>query len=175
MAFAPILGTIVSVLGTGVGIVGAIGMANYQSKVAEMNAKIAQDNAQRAVERSRIEAMDQDIQTRGMLGAQEAAQSASGVSLNSPSFILTRKAARTLGRRDTLNVIQGGQIEKYNYLTDAVNQQAAGRGAKAQGYADALGIGLSGVGNLVGQARPSAKSGTLDPWVTKSGKSLRGY
>lgn len=165
MAFlaSPIFGAITSLVGTGVGVASAIGAGNYQAQVAEMNAKIAADNAARAQERANIEASENDLLTRGFLGQQLAAQSASGVSTTSPSFALTRKAARIRGRQDSLNIIHGGQVESYNFRTDAANQRAAAAGARTQGYANAFGTALGGVSNLIGMARPTA----YDPWAVK--------
>jgi hypothetical protein len=176
MAFlaSPIFAAATSLIGTGVGVASAIGTANYQSAVAEQNAKIAQQNAARATDRAAIEAQENDLLTRGMLGQQMAAMSASGVSTDSPSFLMTRKAARTRGRLDTLNIIQGGQVESYNHQLDAVNQRAAAAGARSQGYANAIGTGLGGLGNLIGMARPSPMASRFDPWVTKS-TNLRRY
>lgn len=177
MAFlaSPIFAAATSIIGTGVGVASAIGQGNYQAAVAEQNAKIAQQNAQRATDRAAIEAQENDLLTRGMLGQQMAAMSASGVSTDSPSFLMTRRAARTRGRLDTLNIIQGGQLENYNYLTDATNQRAVAAGARSQGYANAFGTALGGVGSLISTARPTVMASRFDPWITKTGTNLRRF
>lgn len=156
----------------------ALSAGNYQNKVAQMNAKIAEDNAQRAMARSQVEGQDQDALTSAMLGEQEAIQASSGVSLTSKSSMLTRRAARVLGRRDTLNVRQAGELEAYGYKTDAVNQRAQGQLAKMSGQSNMLGGFLGATGSLVGSAQsvrsPSRYTSTVanDPWV-QNGRSLR--
>src|SRR5688572_27887753 len=158
----------VSALATGVGVVSSLAMGSYQAKVAEMNADIAEQNAERAQERARIEAQDNDTRSMGMLRQQEGAQCASGVSLPSGSLVLTRKAARRLGRRDTLNIVYAGDLEAHNFRVDAANQRNAAQGARMQGGVNALGTFLGGVGNLLGTAKTTAVSSKYDPWVTKS-------
>lgn len=163
MAFLAAAGPLLSAVGTVVSIGTGLAAASYQSKVAEMNAKIAQDNARKAAERGRIAAEEQDRQTRAALGEQLAVQAASGVNINSKSSMLTRKAARTLGRQDALRARIAGESEAYNYRTDAANYVAQGRMAKMQGFANALGAGIDGLSTLVGSARPTAR--TFNPYV----------
>lgn len=178
MAFMAAIGPILGAVGSLVSGFAAMSAGNYQAKIAEMNAKIADDNARRAIERSQIEQQDQDTMTLGMLGEQEAAQSASGVSLTSKSSILTRKSARELGRRDALNVRQSGELEAYGFKTDAVNQRAQGQLAKMQGQSSMIGAFLGAGSSLIGAAngtpsRNRITKGTYDPWITKNGTNLR--
>jgi hypothetical protein len=139
--------------------------SDYQAQVARMNAQIAEDNARRALERSQIEQQDQDTITRAQLGTQEALQGASGLSIEGGSQILTRKSAAMLGRRDALNIRQAGEIEAYNYKTQAVNQEAAARLAKAQGQSALVGSYFSAGGSLLSSA---AKFGSSDFFKTKA-------
>lgn len=167
------LGTIASIGGTVLSGVSAYGAAQYQASIGEMNAKIAEENADRARERAAIEAQEQDDTTLALLGQQEAAQSASGLSLGGRSQMLTRKAARELGRKDALNVRQGGEIEAYNYGVDAANQRAGAEAAKSQGIGALLGSFLGASKSLIGGSRSTARASRFDPWVTRSGSSLR--
>lgn len=145
MAALAIAGTVISA-GSAVwqGVSGAQ-YANYQAQVADMNRRIALDNANRAIERSQVEQVDQDMQTLAMLGEQQAEQSASGLSLGSRSFRLTRKSARDLGRLDALNVRQAGELEAYAYKTDAANFKASASAARVQGR-NSLVSGFLGAG-----------------------------
>lgn len=126
--------------------------ASYQAAVAEMNAEIANENAKRALERSQVEQQDQDAITLAMLGEQQAGQAASGLAFGSRSFRLQRKSAQELGRKDALNIRQAGEIEAYNYRTDAANYQAQAGIAKASGVNSLLGSFLYGAGSLVSGA-----------------------
>jgi hypothetical protein len=92
-----------------------------------------------------------------MLGEQEAAQTASGISLRSKSAVATRRAARQLGRRDSLNIVQASKIEGYNYRVEAAGQRAQGQMAKQAGRTNALSSFLSLGGSLIGNASSTAK------------------
>jgi hypothetical protein len=135
--------------------VGDFSSGMYQSKVAEMNSKVAQDNARRALQRSDVEAVENDRLTAEMLGEQEAAQGASGLSLTGKSFAANRARTRILGRRDTLNIRQAGQIENYNYKVQRQNFRAESKSAKTSAY-----LGLAGsvleAGSIVGNAKATS-------------------
>lgn len=147
----------VTALSAGVSAFSSIAAGNYQAKVAEYNASVAEGNAQRAEQRAQIEAQDNDMATLGMLGEQEAAQTASGISLRSKSAVATRRAARQLGRRDTLNIVQAGKVEGYNYRVEAAGQRANAQMAQQAGRANALGSFLSMGGSLISNAQSTAK------------------
>lgn len=149
------------------GVIG-FAQASYQAKIADMNSSIAKDNAGRAIERSQVEQQDQDTQTAAMLGAQEAAQSASGISLNSETSRRIRKASRILGRKDALNVRQAGEIEKYNYLVEAANQSAAGKMAQIGGVGSLLSGFISAGGSLLGSSSPTTSRFAPRPYTKPS-------
>jgi hypothetical protein len=139
-AIAPILGIVSTVASTVVSATGAMAAAEseanmfkYQQEVANMNAQIAEDNAKRARDVAQVNQQDQDNQAAAFLGEQLAIQSASGVDLGSRSSLGSRKASRAVARRDALNVIQAGELNAYNSLTDKVNfdAQAAQAGMAA--------------------------------------------
>lgn len=157
LSLGSVLSGAASAASAAVGAIGSIAASNYQAKVAEYNAQIAEQNAKRAENRSQIEAQDNDMATLGMLGEQEAAQTSSGVSLRSKSAVAVRRAARQLGRRDTLNIIQAGKIEGYNYRVEAAGQRAQAGMARQAGRMNALSSFLSLGGSLIGNARSTAK------------------
>ncbi len=162
-----------SVAGTLLSGYSAYAAGNYQNKVAVMNAKVAEQNATEARNRSQREAAQQDALTLGMLGEQEAAQSASGLSITGKSQVLTRKAAARLGRIDTLNVIEAGNREAYNYKVDATNQLAQGKLAKASGTSSLLGSFLGAGASLVGGSQSTKRTGMYDPWNNRKDGNLR--
>lgn len=126
--------------------------ASYQAAIAEMNQDIANDNAVRALQRSQVEQQDQDAITLAMLGEQEAAQGASGLAFGSRSFRLTRKSAQELGRKDALNIRQAGELEAYDYKTQAANFGAAASANKASATNSLLGSFLGGTASLISGA-----------------------
>lgn len=165
------LSAILTAVGTGISAASALGSAIYQKNMADMNARIADDNAKRAIERSQVEQQSQDDMTRGMLGEQEAAMSSSGLSLNSRSSVMTRKAARELGRLDALNIRQAGEIEAYNYKAEAASQRAMGKAALFNGGMNMLSSFIGGTTSMIGGSQSTSKS--YDPWVTKRGTNMR--
>lgn len=123
MAFAAsALPVILTVASIGLGVAGAavntsatIASNNYQSQVLQRNKELMELNAQRAIESSAQEQLKQDQMTRALIGEQLATQSASGLKLGGKSQMLTRKAARELGRLDALNIRHAGEVEAYNF------------------------------------------------------------
>jgi hypothetical protein len=133
MAAAAALGSVVQ------GVTGFM-QAQYQAKVASMNEKTAIYNAERARTRAGIDAQEKDyFETRAMLGEQEVAQAASGVSLAGKSQIATRNSARLLGRRDSQNIIEDGQMERYGHLVEAANFKAEKKAANISGISSLIG------------------------------------
>lgn len=143
-----VVGAISSIAG---GVMGMM-QAQYQAKVANMNAAVAKENAARAVEKASIEGEDNDLQTKALLGEQEVAQAASGISLSGKSQILTRRSAHLVGRRDTMNIIHKGKVEEYNYLVDAANFKAQAQAAKMSGISSLVGGVLGAAGSFAGSA-----------------------
>lgn len=120
----------------------------YQAAIADMNTKIAKDNAARARHTAQVEQQDQDMVARAMLGEQLAEQGASGFTLGSGSFRTARKSAKELARKDALNIRTAGEIEAHNYLTQAANFGMQAQGARSAGFNALLGGFLEGAGSL---------------------------
>lgn len=121
----------------------------YQAAIANLNEKIAKDNAARAQHAAQVEQQNQDMVARAMLGEQVAEQGASGFSIGSPSFRLARKSAHQLARQDSLNIRQAGEMEANNYLTQAANFNLQSQGARSAAWGSLLGGFLEGAGSLV--------------------------
>lgn len=100
--------------------------AEYQAQIARNNAAVSDQNASRAVAVSQIEQIEQDRESRALVGEQLAAQGASGLSLGGRSAMLTRRSAKMLGRKDALNIRYAGDVDRYNYQVEASNQRAGG-------------------------------------------------
>lgn len=167
LSFGNVLGAAGSILSGVSGLTAGI----YQGKVAAMNAKIAEENAVRAFERSQQEQIDQDRQTAAMIGQQEAIQSASGTTTTGRSNLLVRKAAARLGRQDAFNVREAGRMEAYGFNTDAANFRAQGAQARMGGFNSLLG-GFIGAGqSLIGGSRSSRRSFN-DPWAGLRARTL---
>lgn len=146
-------------------ISGVTGMmqSNYQAKVAKMNAEVAQENADRASTKSEIDAQESDFQYSSLIGEQENAQAASGVTLSGKSQILTRRAAHQVATGDRMKLIQQGQVDRYGHLVEKANFTAEAKAAKMSGMASLIGGVVGAVGGLPSSMSSSAKA-TATPY-----------
>ena len=160
MAIAAGIGSIVS------GVAG-FAQSQYQAEVAEMNAKVARWNAERATRVAGIDAQEKDfLETRALLGEQVVAQAASGVSRAGKSQIATRDTARLLGRRDTNNIIEEGQMQRHGHLMQAANFDAEADAAGISGMSSLLGGFLGAAGampSMAGGAKASPAQAKYPP------------
>jgi hypothetical protein len=153
-----------AVMGAISGIVsGVTGMmtASYQAAVANMNAKVAEENAKRAEERGQIDAQIKDLESANLLGEQEVAQAASGISLSGKSQLATRNSARKLGRMDAGNILQDALVDAYNFRVQKANFKAEAAAAKISGISSLVGGVLSAVGSLPTGATSAASAPSL--------------
>jgi len=163
MAIDPITATLVATA-----VVGAVGafsageasatQSEYQGEVARMNAKIADDNAVRALQRSTIEAQDNDVRTGQIIGSQEAIQGASGLSISSGSFQSVRQSTREVGRTDTLRIIQGGEVDAFNFRVEAANLRAGATNADLSAENARTAARFSAASSLIGGASSISSS-----------------
>lgn len=152
-------------------VVGAVGsvyqnsvasaQARAQSQQAQANADIANKNAKLAEEearQSRREGYENKLKKRqevaGIIGAQRAAQGASGALVDAGSFMDTTLDTIDKGESDALKMEQQGydaayqkELEAYNYRNQAgqLQQQAADYRASAN---DKWGTGLTILGSV---------------------------
>ena len=138
------LGT--SLLGVGVSTLAASRDAQFKSKIAIINAKIAEDNAERAVFRSQVEAQDQDRMAAAVIGEEISKQAGSCLNLRSGSFVGKRQSLRQLARLDVLRIRQEGDIEAFGFLTDARVSRATSSAFKRKAQFAVISGVLKGVG-----------------------------
>lgn len=135
MAFLPVVGAVVSlvgtVAGTAVSMMGAkqqakaqADAANYQAQIAANNAKMMQDNAAYERQKGAVDAQSQDLKNRATMGAIEAAQGSSGFDMSSGSLTNTRASAAELGRLDTLTTYNNAERRAHEFDIAATNQTA---------------------------------------------------
>lgn len=151
------LSTILTAASTAVTGVLQYSASQANASIMEMNAQISEDNAVRAIQRAQVEQEAQDQQTRAFLGEQLAVQSSSGVNIGSGSPVLTRVAARELGRMDALNIRQAGELESYNYKVDAASGRAQAQVERTNAAMGLLGSFLS-AGSAITKAPRTQRS-----------------
>ena len=174
MAIAGVLGAVIGAVGSIFQGMAASAQYKYQAQVAKMNEEIAKDNAKRSLDKSRIEQENFGrTDTAAMLGEQEQAMSATGLSLTGRSFRQVRSSARQLGAYDARNILHAGDIEAYNYRTQAANFRAEAEGAKMSARSSMIGGFIGAAGSLVG-AIPGPSS-TTSPSLVGGAKSTAAY
>lgn len=155
------------------GGISALGTASYQSQVAKNNAKIAEENAALAQQTAQAEQLRSDQEIAGLIGQQEAIQSASGLSTSGKSQFLTRRSTARIGRAQAGDIRAQGNLDTRNFLNQADSFRAEAKNAKTQGMFG-LASGILGAGtSLFAQGRATSspyttafKTRTLrDPWA----------
>lgn len=149
------IGTALGVVGSLVSGFAAFQQSQYQAAIAKANAKQAQYNANLATEVAQQQAEDQGRQNMGLFGEQVAAQAASGLALNSPSSISSRLRTAELSYEEQLRIIDKGNQEAANFLTQRNQFNAEASAAKSAGAMSILSSGINAFGSYVGAADPT--------------------
>ena len=129
----------------------------YNQQVAEMNAKIADNQARDALERGKIEEQKKRREVAQISGRQQAAMAANGVdiSFGSPLDVLADTAIQ--GELDALTIRSNTYREEYDYRVKGANQRAQGSLARMEGDAAKTGSLLSAGATILGGATNVAK------------------
>ena len=139
-----------TVVGTGVSAYGQYQQGEYQSKVAQNNAFVQRQLAQRALQRGEREEQRHRMQVAKVKGDQRAAFGASGRDISgSASDILVDTAE--MGELDALMIRSNAADDAYAYEVGAVNSRAQGKLARRRGVYGAAGTLLSGGGRVGSQ------------------------
>lgn len=148
MAIVGGLGGVVSLLGTAVGVVGAIQQGNAAAAAAKFNAKIAERDAQIQRQNAGLAAEQQREKTKRRLATTSANIGASGITpQGSPLDILEETAA--LGKQDELNAAAGFLNSADASNLDASRERLAGKNAKSSALFSAAGTAFGGIGNVL--------------------------
>jgi hypothetical protein len=129
--------------------------AKYQAQVARNNATIAQQNAEYTSQAGETAAQAQGLKSRATLGSISAAQSASGLSLGSPSLEDVREGASNVLRLDTANIAANAALRTRAFQAQAADYEATAAldtkkaaDATTAGYINAAGSLLSGASSF---------------------------
>lgn len=131
--------------------------AQYQAGIADRNAKLAEWNAQRSLQRGQVEGQEADFENIALIGQQRAGRGASGVSVGSRSQIAAETATKVLADLDRRRIREGAQLEAANFRTtgEGLTEEAkmlrrSGRGALVRGFLE------GGASLITGAARVGA-------------------
>ena len=148
-----IIGTVVSAVGGVVGTMAQMQAASYQAAVAERNAQIMEQNARREVDRAQVETQDQSELAREQIGQVIAAQSASGISLQSGSPLVRRRGLQRLAERDAVRIRSDANVQAERFQQQSADYQGQAGMARSRGRMS-LFSGVLNVGStLIGGAR----------------------
>lgn len=97
----------------------------YQAQVARNNQQISALNAGYATERGDIMAQQKNQQTSSLMGAQVAAEGASGADVSSGSNLNVRKSTAAMGAFDVSAIRNAAAREAFGYKVQGMNYGAA--------------------------------------------------
>ncbi len=149
-------------LSTGIGIYSSIkqsqaqqAQAEYQAKVANRNAELAQQQASAQRAQGYEAAQKERLKTARLIGQQRAQAGASGVAVDLGSFADVAEDTAAQGEMDALNAYNAGldrgynsELQAWNYKTNAEGYQQAADNAGAAGTLNALGQGIGGIAQM---------------------------
>lgn len=135
-------------IGTGVESLGRLSQASYQARVAKNNAEVAEMNARRSIEESRLTSQQQDEAGLAELGRTRAAAGASG--LTGGSINLRMDAINRLLGRDRRATEYAGVSEATNFLNRAADFRGEAKAARTSGL---FSFGTSLLGGLEANER----------------------
>lgn len=99
-------------------------MYGYQAGVAQLNAKIAKQNADYTREAGGTAALQSGLKTGQQVAQQKVAQSASGIDVNTGSASKVRADTLELGQQDQATIRTNYAKKAYGYEVEAATKQA---------------------------------------------------
>jgi hypothetical protein len=135
-----------------VGGIAAISSARYQSQVAQNNATIATQNAERTRFETQVANQEQDQAAKADIGQLLASGGASGLALGVGSMGLRRKSAEQLAARDRAYTDYAGATRAAGFEQQSNDFTASASAARSEGIFGALGAGLDIGGSLISGA-----------------------
>ena len=99
-------------------------MYGYQAGVAQLNEKIAKQNADYTREAGGTVALQSGLRTGQQVGQQKVAQSASGIDVNTGSAAKVRADTLELGQQDQSTIRTNYAKKAYGYEVEAATKQA---------------------------------------------------
>lgn len=135
-------------------------MYNYQTAVAQINSKIAEQNADYSFRTGEIQAQQEGMKQKFLAGEIKANQGASGFDIKSGSSTAVRDSQQAIGEYDQALIRSNAAKQAYGYKVDAMNATAQGEVYRMAGQqAETAGI-LGGIGSLI-----STAGGVSDKWI----------
>lgn len=160
-------GGIMKAIGSFMGGEAQSDMYNYQASVAQVNKKIAEQNADYAIRTGEVTAQREGMKGRYEFGAMKTAKAASGFSVNSESNANLLDSKEAINSYNQSLIRSNAAKQAYGYKVEAMNASAQSQIYKmAASNAETQGI-IGGIGSLVGTAGSVA-----DKWIAGTNAGL---
>lgn len=151
---------------------------NYQAGIADINSKLAKQDADYTRAVGEVNAQASGMKTRQMIGAQTAAQGASGIDLASGSAVEVRKSQAAVGAQDQILIRSEAAKKAYGYEVEATKQKLQGDNLRAAGsnarLAGWLGAGSSVLGGVSSVASKWSQGNSIGLGTTTGAGSGKG-
>lgn len=128
----------------------------YQAKIADQNARMANDQARDSIQNTNLEAQRRYRELSQVKGAQTAAMAANGIDLSFGSAADIQKDTAAIGAEDIAQIYKGGHertrgfdLNAFNYHSQAAGDRAKGQGALIQGIFGGLSSALGGAAQIM--------------------------
>lgn len=139
----------VMAVGTGLSAYGKAQSGREARSIGDMNAMIAEYQAEDAITRGQFNEKRQRQTTEKVIGSQRAGFAAGGVDVNSGSALNTQADAAYLGELDALTIRQNAAKEAWGFKVQAAGSRYQGKNAEREGYMGAANTVISGAGSML--------------------------
>ena len=154
----------------------------YQARVAQNNAKIAEENARNERQSGLEEARQQRMKTIQAIGQQQTAMAANGIDIASGSALDTVSDTAQTGELDALMLQYNSERQAFNYEMQSNNftNQAnldmfASKNAKTTGTLNAIGGVAKSIGDVGMKIDTKAISDKWNTWKTSNKGQMTGF
>jgi len=132
--------------------VGAYSSAQYQSAIATQQAQIAEYNAKLATEIGQRDAVDIATENIGLMGEQTSAQGASGIEINSESFVNSRIRTAELAWEDQKRTIEKSNRQSANFKNEAETRRVEAKAKKVESKLALASAAFSATGSFISES-----------------------
>lgn len=120
-------------------------------KIANINAGIADQQAQDALARGEREAADYGVKIKQLMGTQTAAYAGQGVMIDAGSPVRVMADTAKYGELDQLTIVNNAKLEAWGLKTQASSMRLEGRYARQRGMFGAGSTILGAVSTFAGK------------------------
>ena len=148
MALLPLIGTIASIGGTAMSVMGQMQASKAEAASATFQAKQSKILAEDALKRGAADEQAQRRKTAALQSRQEAVMAASNLDIGSGSPLAILGDTAMMGELDAQVVRGNAAREAQQYNTQGKMFEMSAKNAKSAGMVQAFGTALGGIGTL---------------------------